>query len=545
MSIASLMPRSLAGSLVMAAALSAWPAVGEPPSRTDRGAVLLLDVAGSAKEMGRQQVALMPGLAAAAARIPGPNGAAAGKPAQTGASAGGHNSLWTAENAGMAEALGLRPAVLAARRPIAPMPGHTTALVGPPGTARAGAVLARNIAQTDRGHRRRPLVVRYRPARRQAYLLVGWPLMATPALGLNASGVTVSLQPYAYRDAEASPGAPRAYRRAIAQAENAEEAAHLIAAAPRRPEPRLVTIADASGTLRALACLPRACRDLPIDGHRLALTDHTGEPGWAALERWNRPASRQRRATVRQSLAAFDGGFYGMPAAALLRSRAPKGHGNDPAAVAHAGVLASVIVAPKQRSLWIATSAPPLAPFGRMAGISLSPDDTPEPAFLPAAPSFDARRAGEAPALQHLRGAARALAEDAPALAETRLAGIKNGHLQPSRQAWLAALSLARRGDLSASRRRLAHLDAAAPPRLAMHAALLEAELARRQGALATFRAALARAGRQHARLSDASLPRAEAILRQLTRQKAVALTRFPLLAGVPVRPRAGLKGRD
>ena len=334
----------LAFALVGAGARSGGAADGFEPTRQDLGDLIVLDVAGSYEEMGRQQAELLGDdlrrvyeqqrLEHERAVARGGFGDALldtiGIPLWSGAGGAFEDSHFHEELAGMPAGVGV------ARRD------------------RMRALLALGA--------RRPLVVRYRPDNGDLeHLFAGWPLVGLPTVGVNEAGFALS-----FNDFETDPQVGMLlpqwpHRRALQTARSVEEGIQIFLDA--RGISAFMVMADAAGDLAMVECSPSRCAVFRPDGDWFGQANHARTEGMIPFDRYRSPDSFDRRAGIEAAVARHLPALTPDAPADVLRDRSlhPWPSASN---VANLSVLHAAVVHPASRTRRGA-SAPEL--LGRLA----------------------------------------------------------------------------------------------------------------------------------------------------------------------------------
>jgi hypothetical protein len=484
------------------------------PSRRDLGDLIVLEVAGSYEEMGRQQAELLGDdlrrvfeeqrreYARAVAR----GGVSArlldalGVPLWSAVGGAFEDSHFHEEIAGMAAGLGVSRAEFM-RALLALGGGSTVFAATRSATADGQALIGRNVDWDDALGRRRPVVVHVHPTNGDLeHLFVGWPLVGLPTIGLNAAGFALSFN-YFVTDPQVGVWLPQwPHRRALQVARSVEEGIRLFTSARERGISSFTVMADAAGDIAMVECTPARCAVFRPDGDWFGQSNHARTPEMIPFDRYRSPDSFDRRAGVERAVAARLGHLDPAEAVEILRDRATHPWPNA-SNVANLAVLNAVVVHPASRTLWHSRTMQPEAPFGAYAGFTLAPGAAPPPA-LPASPALGSpAMTRERDAVQRAREALHALADGRDAEARDRLDALLGEEppvLDPTRLAVGAALARLRLGDPAGAIDALGPaLADGAPADVAIEAASLRAlaadRLGRRDEAVAFHRDTLAR----------------------------------------------------
>jgi hypothetical protein len=514
-------PLALAAALVAVVA-GAAPAA-EPleaghfaPTRRDLGDLIVVDVAGSYEEMGRQQAELLGDdlrrvfeqqrreheRAVARGGVGAALLDAVGIPLWSGVGGAFEDSHFHEELAGMAAGLGVSRRELM-RALLALGGGSTVFAATRTATADGAALIGRNVDWDDALGARRPLLVRYRPANGDLeHLFAGWPLVGLPTVGVNAAGFALSFN-YFETDPQVGLLLPQwPHRRALQTARTVEEGIAIFVGARERGISTFMVMADAAGDLAMVECSPSRCAVFRPDGDWFGQANHARTPEMIPFDRYRSPDSFDRRAGIEAAVARRLPGLTPEAAADVLRDRSTHPWPNA-SNVANLAVLNAAVVHPASRTLWHSTTMQPLAPFGEYAGFSLA-EGAPAPRPITASPLL----AGEAMARERAAVAEGRLALHA--LADERFAEARTGFdallaeappvLDPSRIAVGAAWARAGEGDCEGAIVTLAPaLAEGATDEVRIYATSLRAlcadRLGRREEAVGLHRETLARIG--------------------------------------------------
>jgi hypothetical protein len=457
-------------------ALVCAPAYAEPPSREDHGDLIVLHLEGSYQEMGRQQAELLGPVLSRVYQIQ--HDAFEAGVARAGAAAGWLDwalfPLWSwigpyyeesgfhEEIAGQAEGLGVPPAdVLRALFALAG--GSTVFAATRSATADGAALIGRNVDWADGMGARRPLVLDVHPTNGDlAHLFVGWPLVGLPAVGLNEAGFALSLN-FFVADPQVGLLLPQwPHRRALQRAHDVAEGIEIFQQARLRGIAGFIAMADASGEIALIECLPARCAVFRPDGDWFAQSNHARSPELIPNDRYRSPDSFERREGMEQAVAPHLGRLDPPLAARILRDRSQARWANE-STVGNLQVLNAAIVHPASRTLWHSTAMQPHAPLGAYVALRIGADGAAAPG-IPADPKLGSPAADAEQAAS--RDARRAiLHSDQGELAEARAVWDRlaqaQGPLDPTRIAWERALVRWRAGETEAAYQALAPLEAA------------------------------------------------------------------------------------
>ena len=411
------------------------PAVS--PSRHDYGDLIVLEVAGSYEDMGRQEATLLgPDLR----RVYGQQlddyerALAKGGVAQRLLDGFGI-PLWSAlggwfedshfheELAGMAAGVGVPRSDLL--RALLSLGGGSTVFAATrSATADGKALIGRNVDWDDWLGKRRPLVVRLHPSNGDLeHLFVGWPLVGLPTAGVNEAGFALSFN-YFITDSEVGLLLPQwPHRRALQKARTVDEGIRLFLGARERGIASFTVMADAAGDLAMVECTPARCAVFRPEGDWFAQSNHARTSEMIPFDRYRSPDSFDRRAGMERAVARHLPGLTPTAAADILRDRSTHPWPNA-SNVANLAVLNAVVIQPASRTLWHSTTMQPFAPFGEYVGFTLGKGPA-APATLPASPWLGSPgMQRERAAVARAREALHALFEQRPADGQRALEGL-------------------------------------------------------------------------------------------------------------------------
>lgn len=398
---------------------------GFEPTRRDLGDLIVLDVAGSYEEMGRQQAELLGDdlrrvyeqqrreheRAVARGGIGDALLDTIGIPLWSGAGGAFDDSHFHEELAGMATGLGVARRDLM-RALLALGGGSTVFAATRSATADGQALIGRNVDWDDALGARRPLVVRYRPNNGDlAHLFAGWPLVGLPTVGVNEAGFALSFN-YFETDPQVGLLLPQwPHRRALQTARSVDEGIQIFLDARERGISAFMVMADAAGDLAMVECSPSRCAVFRPDGDWFGQANHARTEEMIPFDRYRSPDSFDRRAGIEAAVARHLPALTPDAAADVLRDRSlyPWPNASN---VANLSVLNAAVVHPASRTLWHSTTMQPLAPFGEYVGFSLAAD-APAPPSIPASPLLSSEAmARERAAVAKARLAMHALADE-------------------------------------------------------------------------------------------------------------------------------------
>lgn len=488
------------------------PAAGVAPTRRDIGDLIVLDVAGSYEAMGRQQAELLgEDLRRVYAlqhadheRAVARGGASAwlldtlGIPLWSGIGGAFEDSHFHEELAGMADGLGVARRDL--MRALLSLGGGSTVFAATrSATADGQALIGRNVDWDDDLGARRPLVVHYQPDNGDLeHLLVGWPLVGVPTVGLNAAGFALSFN-YFETDPQVGLWLPQwPHRRALQVARTVDEGIRIFSAARERGISCFMVMADASGDIAMVECTPERCAVFRPDGDWFGQANHARTPAMIPFDRYRSPDSTDRRAGMEAAVRPHLGALTPAVAAGILRDRRTHPWPNA-SNVANLSVLNAAIVQPASRTLWHSTAMQPFAPFGAYVPFTLG--GAPAPAPIPASPFLDSEAMQrQAAAVARAREALHALVDGEPGRALPLLTGLLAQSppvLDPARVALLAGDARFAAGDAAVAFEALGPaVSEDAPVDVRIQGRALRAQaadrLGRREVAVALYSAALA-----------------------------------------------------
>ena len=456
-------------------ALVCAQARAEAPSREDHGDLIVLHLQGSYQEMGRQQADLLGPVLSRVYQIQ--HGAYERGLARAGAAAGWLDwllfPLWAwigphyeesgfhEEIEGLAAGLSVPPADVL--RALFSLAGGSTVFAATRGaTADGAALIGRNVDWYDGMGARRPLVLDVHPTNGDlAHLFVGWPLVGLPAVGLNEAGFALSLN-FFVADPQVGLLLPQwPHRRALQRAHDVAEGIEIIQNARLRGIAGFIAMADASGEIALIECLPAACSVFRPEAEWFAQANHARTPEMIPHDRYRSPDSFQRRESMERAVTPHLGHLTPQLAASILRDRTQARWANE-STVGNLQVLNAAIVHPASRTLWHSTSMQPHAPFGAYLPLRIGGDAAGVPA-IPAdpwlrTPAAESEAVASADARRAIRHSDQGQLAEARAIWD-RLAWAR-GPLDPTRIAWERALVRWRAGEILAAYQALAPLEA-------------------------------------------------------------------------------------
>lgn len=418
---------------VLAALLATTALADATPRREDRGDLIVLHLAGSYEEMGRQQAELLgPVLrdvyefnrADYDASVAGlPLSERSFEPVALPVASGlfDDESGFAATMRGIASVLGVAPREVM-RASFALDAGSTVFVATRGATADGGALIGRNVDWGDAGGRRRPVVAHLRPDNGDlAHVSVAWPLMHLPTVGLNEAGFAISLN---YFDTEPlvtllRPEWPQ--RRALQTARSVEDAIRIFQETERLGAANYVAMADASGAIAMLECRPgSACVVFRPANDWFAHANHARSAAMLAFDRYRSPDSFGRQLGMERAVERHLGAITPARAAEILRDRTGHRFANA-TSVGNLFVLNAAVVQPATGLLWHSTTRQPHAPFG---------------AYVAFSPRGAANGAEPLPASPALGGDAFAAERDAIARARRAVDAQRRGRAAEAREIW-------------------------------------------------------------------------------------------------------------
>ena len=438
-----------------------------PPRRRNEGDLIILEVSGTYEEMGRQQAELLGDelrrvydlQLAAHARALGRSGwsdtllDAVGFPLWSAFGGGFEDSSFHAELAGIAAGLGVSR-VDVMRALLALGGGSTVFAATRSATADGQALIGRNVDWDDLLGALRPVVVHYRPSNGDLdHLAAGWPLVGLPTVGVNAAGFALSFN-YFETDPQVGLWLPQwPHRRALQTARNVAEGIEVFVSARQRGISCFMVMADAAGDLAMVECTPSRCSVFRPQGDWFGHANHARTPEMLAFDRYRSPDSFDRQRGIETAVERFVGALTPHLAVEVLRDRSTHAWPNA-SNVANLAVLNAAVVHPASRTLWHATSAQPVAPFGSYVGVALGGDGA-VPPTIPASAWFGTPgMKREVAAVAEARAALHDLSELRYAAARQRFQSVlaeRPPVLDPQRIALGSAYAALRAGDAAAA----------------------------------------------------------------------------------------------
>lgn len=484
------------------------------PRREDCGALVVLHLYGSYREMGRQHVELLGPIARDVYELQREHWArliesvgAIGRVADSALPRFWMDFWWRWEGSrnyeeirGMAEALGVSGPD-ACRGVLGILGSGTTTLVATgKATADGMAVIAKNSDWTDCDGVRRPLIIHCNPDNGDLpHVIATWPLLGCPIVGLNSAGFAIGVNFFMADQVLGFGPVQWPWRRALQTATSVSEGVHVFRSARNRSISGFFSMADSAGEIALLECAPRRIAVARPKNDWFAQSNHARTSRMTPHDRGGDPDSYKRRDAMEAAVRPLLGKITPQLAADVLRDRANSPHVNE-SVVANAAVLNSNVVQPASGTLWASAAQQPQAPFGEMLPFKPGDGDSPA-ASIPADPRLGTpEMAHELDVLKRLREAVRLFreggVEEAGAVWE-RLATEGEGLAAPSRLTWARARVRWTLGRMDEAEPLLAALDTDETPfDVRAHALVAHAWLAdragRRDDAVARYRRALA-----------------------------------------------------
>ncbi|MEX0800803.1 MAG: C45 family autoproteolytic acyltransferase/hydrolase [Dehalococcoidia bacterium] len=320
--------------------------------------------------------------------------------------------------------------------------GTTTFVATGSATADGRAIIGKNSDWSDAGGLRRPIVTHYHPSNGDlSHIAAGWPLLpGSGTTGVNEAGFAIGAN---FFNADQIVGLPLPrwpYFRALQKATTVEEGIRILTDSPNRGLASFASMADAHGAIAMVEYTPGQCAVFRPDDEWFAQANHARTDEMAPHDRGRSPDSYERRAAMEAAVQRHLGEITPQIAANILRDRSTSPYLNAPGVVANTGVLNSAVVHPASRTLWHSTSQQPQAPFGEMLPFTAG-DSAAAP--LPADPRLGApQMEHEAHLVAELRRAARLFSEARVEEAGRIWDGLADGGeplLQPHRLSWARA----------------------------------------------------------------------------------------------------------
>jgi len=370
--------------LAAAAILLPGVAAGTPePKRIDYGDLIVLEVHGSYREMGRQIGEL---LGEDGRRVLELNLDLYRRSQGDGLGAWLFDrvvlpvaSLFMSDDTGVmdeatgyAEAMGVsRSDFLRSEIGAGSTGGSTVLAATRTATADGQALLVRNVDWIDFGGRLAPTVIHYHPDNGdQEYLSAGWPLLQIPTVGINASGLAFSLNYFA-TDPQMDPTASSyPYRRVLQKARTVDEAIALFQSDFPIVISAFGVLADAGGEIALLECTTVRCAVFRPDGDWFAQSNHARTETMLSEDLFRGPDSLDRRRLMEAAFAPYVGRLDPARGADILRNREGYPFANA-SVVGNLFVLNAAILDPGRRVLWHSDRIEPYAPFGSFVPLAI------------------------------------------------------------------------------------------------------------------------------------------------------------------------------
>jgi hypothetical protein len=376
--------RFLAAALSTGLILSAGNAGAKDPVRMDYGALILLDVHGSYREMGRQAAELLGEDARRVYELDSklyrrtlPEGLGSWLfdrivlPVATWFMSDDTGVMEEAN--GYAEALGVsRADFLRAQIGSGAAASSTVFAATGSATEDGNALLGRNVDWIDFDGRLKPTVIRFHPDNGDFdYISVGWPLLQIPVVGLNEKGLAFSLNYFMTDPQSVSTATSYPHRRVLQEASTVEEAIHLF----QSDFPIIISgfgvLADAAGDIALLECTTERCRVFRPENDWFAHSNHARTEEMIAEDLFRGPDSFDRRRFMERAVEPHLGRLDAARAARILRDRSGYDFPNA-SVVGNLFVLNAAIVEPAKGLLWHSDGMQPYAPFGRYVPIAIT-----------------------------------------------------------------------------------------------------------------------------------------------------------------------------
>lgn len=423
------------------------------PRREDHGALIVLHVYGSYRDIGRQHVELLGPLAremyerqradwlrlASSVGLFGRVLDATLPPFWARAWPRVEGSGFYEEINGMGDALGVSGAD-AFRGVMGVLGSGTTTLVATrSATADGAAIVAKNSDWTDLDGMRRPVIAHYNPTNGDLpHVMATWPMLNCPVMGVNSAGLAIGINFFMADQVLGLGPTQWPWRRALQKATSVSEGIRIFRRARNRGISGFYSLADASGDIALLEVSPlRMAVARPRDDW-FAQSNHARTKKMVPHDRGGSLDSEQRRVAMEAAFQPYLGKLTPDTAAEVLRDRSNSPYIND-SHVANTSVLNSTVVHAASRTLWHSTVQLPQAPLGEM--LPFTPGDGPPSASpIAADPRFGGKETQhEASLLAELRRAVRFCDEGEPSAAGAILDGLAKQNdplLNPQRLSW-------------------------------------------------------------------------------------------------------------
>lgn len=426
------------------------------PRREDHGALIVLHLYGTYREMGRQHVDLLGPLAremyerqhadwlrlTSSIGLPGRALDAVLPLFWTRAWSRFEGSSFYEEINGMADALGVSgPDAFRGVMGVLGS-GTTTLAVTRSATADGAAIIAKNSDWTDLYGLRRPVVAHCNPSNGDLrHVMATWPMLNCPVMGLNSAGFAIGINFFMADQVLGLGPTQWPWRRALQKATTVREGIRIFKQARNRGISGFFSLADASGDIALLEAAPtRMAVARPRDDW-FGQSNHARTQKMIPHDRGGSLDSEQRRAAMEAAARPHLGKITPDTAAEILRDRSNSPFIND-SLVANTAALNSTVVHAASRTLWHSTVQLPQAPFGEMLPFTPG-DEAPSAGSIPADQRFGGEEMEhEAALLTELRTAVRLCDEGDPRGAGAildRLGEQNDPLLHPQRLTWARA----------------------------------------------------------------------------------------------------------
>jgi hypothetical protein len=291
--------------------------------------------------------------------------------------------------------------------------------------------------------------------------MAGWPLTPLGAAGVNEAGLAYGLN-FFNADQVLAFGLPHwPYRRVLQKAATVPEASRMITGSPNRGISGFVSLADASGDIALVECVPGECEVVRPEGDWFAQSNHARTGKMIKHDMGRSLGSFTRRSAMEAAVEAQLGQIAPESASRILRDRSNSSYLNE-STVANLSAFHSVVVHPASRTLWHSTARQPQAPFGELVPFTPGAEKSTE-GPLPADPRFGTpEMERETAVVKELRTAMRLFEEgsvqEAAAIWD-RFAEKGEPLVQPHRLSWARARGRWVSGRLAEAAEILAGLD--------------------------------------------------------------------------------------
>jgi hypothetical protein len=370
-------------SALLAVLLVAAPAGAAEPRRIDHGDLIVLEVHGSYREMGRQLGELLgeDGRRVLALNLDFYQRTKAG-------GLGGwffdrillplaarfmsDDTSVMEEASGYAQAMGVsRTDFLRSQMGAGTAAGSTVLAATRSATADGNALLVRNVDWIDFGGLLKPTVIHYHPDNGdQEYLSAGWPLLQIPTVGVNASGLAFSLNYFATDPQMEPTSRSYPYRRVLQRAKTVDEAIALFQSDFPIVIAGFGVVADAAGDIALVECTTTRCEVFRPEQDWFAHANHARTESMQDVDKFRGPDSLDRRRLMEAAFAPHEGRLDAARGAEILRNR--EGHAFPNASVVgNLFALNAAVLEPARRVLWHSDRIEPYAPFGSYVPIAI------------------------------------------------------------------------------------------------------------------------------------------------------------------------------